>query len=82
VLTAMIAALIAPIEIFATQSGKYSEDRRRQCLINSRLIAAKRTSALHNPTNLFVIMWRTPSRISIGHRGLSLKYKYGTDSIS
>ncbi len=49
----------------------------RQRLINSRLIAAKRTSALQNQGNLFVIGWLTRRRVSIGHKSLSWRNIYG-----
>jgi len=55
-LPTMIAALIAPIEIPATQSGKYSG---RQRFVNSGLIAAKSPAALQDQANFLVIRQRT-----------------------
>src|ERR1700730_12879874 len=51
--------------------------RGRQRFVNSRLIAAKRTSALQNQTNFFVIGRLTRWRVSIGHEGVSMRNIYG-----
>jgi hypothetical protein len=70
-LLAIIAALIAPIEIPATQSGVYPEDDRR--FVHAGLVAAERATTLQDQTNLLVVgCW--PSRYNaVSHQVVSAK---------